>query len=391
MLAALPQLVPRLPAAGQKARAAVPVGSADALALAQLAAALRRREAAARGRRGRRARSPTARRRAALVRARPSRRAPPRLGDASLRSFLAAPGPGLAAARHAPPRLARRMRRARRRGDDGALPARAAGISRGVHVLPEAGHAARRRRAARPARPRRLPARHAGRLARRVQRARRTDRPLSDGKSAAVPPRSLRRRHREHQDLRRRHATHALPRAQRAPPPRARVSAGRGGPRSLSHAFPRSLRGRSVAFAAVQGREQRRRAGRHRVLPASVLRETATLADYLPRDAVVAFVGDVAGAVERFWQDTDSRYKLLRGDKSRPLLPPTSVFLPPDAFHGALKAHARDRDSRRRRRIRTWPRRAPDRAAAAGRGRPAGAGSARRAESATSRPAPRAC
>ena len=68
---------------------------------------------------------------------------------------------------------------------------------------------------------------------------------------------------------------------------------------------------------------------------------TATLADYLPQDAVVAFVGDVAGAVERFWQDTDARYKLLRGDKSRPLLPPPSVFLPPDAFHGALKEHAR--------------------------------------------------
>jgi len=69
--------------------------------------------------------------------------------------------------------------------------------------------------------------------------------------------------------------------------------------------------------------------------------QTATLADYLPRDAVVAFVGDVAGSVERFWQDTDSRYKLLRGDKSRPLLPPTSVFLPPDAFHGAIKGHSR--------------------------------------------------
>src|SRR4029453_4791859 len=48
---------------------------------------------------------------------------------------------------------------------------------------------------------------------------------------------------------------------------------------------------------------------------------TATLAAYLPTTAVVAFVGDVAAAVERFWQDTDSRYKLLRGDKSRPLLP----------------------------------------------------------------------
>jgi transcription-repair coupling factor (superfamily II helicase) len=69
--------------------------------------------------------------------------------------------------------------------------------------------------------------------------------------------------------------------------------------------------------------------------------ETATLADYLPRDAAVAFVGDVANAVERFWQDTDSRYKLLRGDKARPLLPPTAVFLPPDAFNGSLKSHAR--------------------------------------------------
>jgi hypothetical protein len=38
MLAALPQLAPRLPAAGQKARAAASAGSADALALAQLAA-----------------------------------------------------------------------------------------------------------------------------------------------------------------------------------------------------------------------------------------------------------------------------------------------------------------------------------------------------------------
>ena len=49
---------------------------------------------------------------------------------------------------------------------------------------------------------------------------------------------------------------------------------------------------------------------------------TATLADYLPRDAVVARVGDVAGAVARFWQDTEARYRLLRGDKARPLLPP---------------------------------------------------------------------
>ncbi len=68
---------------------------------------------------------------------------------------------------------------------------------------------------------------------------------------------------------------------------------------------------------------------------------TATLADYLPRDAAVALHGDVPAAIERFWQDTESRYKLLRGDKARPLLPPAEVFLPPDAFNGALKPFAR--------------------------------------------------
>ena len=69
--------------------------------------------------------------------------------------------------------------------------------------------------------------------------------------------------------------------------------------------------------------------------------ETATLADYLPRDAAIAQVGDIAGAVARFWQDTESRYKLLRGDKTRPLLPPIDIFLPEDAFNGAIKPFAR--------------------------------------------------
>jgi transcription-repair coupling factor (superfamily II helicase) len=69
--------------------------------------------------------------------------------------------------------------------------------------------------------------------------------------------------------------------------------------------------------------------------------QTATLADYLPRDAAVAQVGDIGGAIAHFWQDTESRYKLLRGDKARPLLPPIEVFLPADAFNGMLKPFAR--------------------------------------------------
>lgn len=68
---------------------------------------------------------------------------------------------------------------------------------------------------------------------------------------------------------------------------------------------------------------------------------TATLADYLPASAVVAIHGDVQAAIERFWQDTDSRYRLLRGDKARPLLPPAELFLPLDAFNGMVKSFGR--------------------------------------------------
>ena len=68
---------------------------------------------------------------------------------------------------------------------------------------------------------------------------------------------------------------------------------------------------------------------------------TATLADYLPATAIVALHGDVRNAIDHFWQDTESRYRLLRGDKARPLLPPTELFLPGDAFNGAIKGLAR--------------------------------------------------
>ena len=56
---------------------------------------------------------------------------------------------------------------------------------------------------------------------------------------------------------------------------------------------------------------------------------------------MVALHGDVEPALERFWQDTDARYRLLRGDKARPLLPPAEIFLPGDAFFGMLKPFAR--------------------------------------------------
>src|SRR6185436_8811739 len=57
---------------------------------------------------------------------------------------------------------------------------------------------------------------------------------------------------------------------------------------------------------------------------------TATLADYLPAGTLVVLHQNVAMAIRQFWQDTQSRYNLLRGDPARPLLPPVELFLRED-------------------------------------------------------------
>jgi transcription-repair coupling factor (superfamily II helicase) len=68
---------------------------------------------------------------------------------------------------------------------------------------------------------------------------------------------------------------------------------------------------------------------------------TATLADYLPAATLVSLHQNVAKAINQFWRDTQSRYNLLRGDPDRPLLPPAELFLREDEFFGSLKAFAR--------------------------------------------------
>ena len=68
---------------------------------------------------------------------------------------------------------------------------------------------------------------------------------------------------------------------------------------------------------------------------------TATFADYLPADAVVVLHGDAHVAAQRFFEDAESRYRLLRGDKARPLLPPREIFVPADEFAGRAKSFAR--------------------------------------------------
>lgn len=59
---------------------------------------------------------------------------------------------------------------------------------------------------------------------------------------------------------------------------------------------------------------------------------TATLFDYLPAEAQLVLHGDIAGAISEFWADTNSRYKMLNGDRSRPVLPPQQLFLRDEEF-----------------------------------------------------------
>ena len=68
---------------------------------------------------------------------------------------------------------------------------------------------------------------------------------------------------------------------------------------------------------------------------------TATLIDYLPAHATICLHGDIADAALQFWRDTDARYGMLKGDRTRPVLPPQDLYLTPDAFFGATKQFAR--------------------------------------------------
>ncbi|NVD97546.1 transcription-repair coupling factor [Massilia sp. BJB1822] len=69
--------------------------------------------------------------------------------------------------------------------------------------------------------------------------------------------------------------------------------------------------------------------------------ETATLFDYLPQGSTLAMVGDIDAAIKRFWADTESRYKFLKADRERPILPPQSIFLGDEQFFVLAKPHAR--------------------------------------------------
>ena len=63
----------------------------------------------------------------------------------------------------------------------------------------------------------------------------------------------------------------------------------------------------------------------------------ATLPDYLGEGARVVLHGDISGAIQKFWADTQERYRLLRHDPERPALAPDQLFLGEEAFFSRIK------------------------------------------------------
>ena len=63
----------------------------------------------------------------------------------------------------------------------------------------------------------------------------------------------------------------------------------------------------------------------------------ATIFDYLPAGCVLGLHHDVAGAIQEFWRDAHSRFRMAGGDPDRPLLQPPQLFLPAEEFYTRVK------------------------------------------------------
>ena len=67
----------------------------------------------------------------------------------------------------------------------------------------------------------------------------------------------------------------------------------------------------------------------------------ATLFDYLPAEAKLAMHGQVHEALTEFSRDAEGRHQILAGDRSRPVLSPSEIFLSAEEFFVRAKAFAR--------------------------------------------------
>jgi transcription-repair coupling factor (superfamily II helicase) len=67
----------------------------------------------------------------------------------------------------------------------------------------------------------------------------------------------------------------------------------------------------------------------------------ATLFDYLPAGCTLALHHDVGAAVNEFWRDATTRHKMAGGDPDRPLLAPPQLFVPAEEFFVRARDFAR--------------------------------------------------
>src|SRR5690606_9004873 len=96
-----------------------------------------------------------------------------------------------------------------------------------------------------------------------------------------------------------------------------------------SRALPYKDIGNGIAFAGIEY-----------YLPL-FFDHTATLFDYLPEHTLTVTLGDIDQSIQRFAQDTHSRYQFLKSDRERPVLPPEQLFLDQESLFARLKAFAR--------------------------------------------------
>ena len=96
-----------------------------------------------------------------------------------------------------------------------------------------------------------------------------------------------------------------------------------------SRALPYRDIGNGIAFAGIEY-----------YLPL-FFESTATLFDYISDDTICVTIGDLQGAMQRFWEDTESRYRFLKSDRERPVLAPDDIFLRGDAVFQSLQPLAK--------------------------------------------------
>lgn len=68
--------------------------------------------------------------------------------------------------------------------------------------------------------------------------------------------------------------------------------------------------------------------------------DTATVFDYLGAQATLVLHGDLQVPLQRFWHDTQERWRMVQGDPDHPALAPQALFLTAEQFYTLAKPYA---------------------------------------------------